>query len=143
MSAERPPPERVPTLTEVIELDLGDLPTAVPPSPDQVLGAQDDLAGFPVPSLADEPIPGADIAAGSPTVTPAPPRSDAAVEELLAAVEARIDALLEARLRAALAPALARAADVLIREARDEVARELRALATEAVARERDRRQSH
>jgi hypothetical protein len=59
----------------------------------------------------------------------------ALVQRVLAELGPRVDTLLEARLREALAPALARAADGLIRQARDELSLALRDLVVDAVDR--------
>ena len=103
--------DRVPTLTEVLDLD-GDLmlaivrPNALPPQ----------QAAAPV-AAADE------LSA-----------------EVLFELEQRINSLFESRLREALAPALARAADGLIREARQELSAALRDLVEDAVTRALERR---
>lgn len=61
-------------------------------------------------------------------------------EEVMAEVAQRIDLMFEYRLREALAPTLARAADLLIREAREEVALTLRDVVSRAVAQQIARR---
>lgn len=102
--------DRVPTLTEVV-----------------------DLAG-----RADLPASG-----GGPQPCPELSPSAAPLElsaEVLFELEQRIDSLFEARLREALAPALARAADGLIREARQELSTVLRDLVEDAVVRALERR---
>jgi hypothetical protein len=79
---------------------------------------------------------------------PAPPSpmTDAALDEaqltarILASLQQKIDLMLEYRLRELLAPTLARAADLVIREARDELATTLRDLVERAVAQELARR---
>jgi hypothetical protein len=105
--------DRVPTLTEVVELDSVFPSTQVPV----------DETGLDLPPADDERSSAVDLGA-----------------EVLFELEQRIDSLLEARLRDALAPALARAADGLIREARDELAKALRGLVDEAVNRALERR---
>ena len=60
--------------------------------------------------------------------------------EVLFELEQRIDSLFESRLREALAPALARAADGLIREARQELSGALRTMVEDAVTRALERR---
>ena len=99
-----------------------------------------------LPTIDDEPPPAADRL---PTLTEVvdmarPAERDAAhlVDEVLAELAPRIDLLLESRLREALAPALARAADVLIRDARQPLNQTLRELVEEAVARAMTRRGS-
>jgi len=61
-------------------------------------------------------------------------------DEVMAELSQRIDLMFEYRLREALAPTLARAADLLIREAREEVALTLRDVVSRAVARQLSRR---
>jgi hypothetical protein len=63
-------------------------------------------------------------------------------EEVLAELAQRIDLMFEYRLREALAPTLARAADLLIREAREEVALTLRDVVSRAVAQQIARRRA-
>ena len=139
MSAERPPRDRVPVLTEVIEV------RAPTPTTAQATGRS-------VPSVAarlttdgslsdgtlDAALPGP--AAGSGRTAPEPPAAaDAQRPQARLRTEAlvrHIELQLEARLREALAPALARAADTLIREARADVAAVVREVVDEAVERE-------
>ncbi len=112
-----PAADRVPTLTEVVELG-------------QEPGADDADVGS---SHAPQP-------QAAPAVEPLPD-----IEELSAAVLAdlrpRIESLFEARLREALAPALARAADGLIRDTREQLAATLQALVREAAAKVLEQRQ--
>ena len=61
-------------------------------------------------------------------------------EEVMAELSQRIDLMFEYRLREALAPTLARAAELLIREAREEVALTLRDVVSRAVAQQLARR---
>ena len=102
-----PQADRLPTLTEVLQL------------------------AAPVP----EPVDPAPVAGPGPGQAARAPDAEVLVAQVLASLAPRIDALVEARLREALAPALARAADGLIREARDELARVLLEVVGEAVAR--------
>ena len=104
----RHPPERLPVLTEVVDVAVveGYERTVV-------LGAPVDLTVE--PTAADD--------------------ADAVVARVLQALQPQVDALLEARLREALAPALARVADTLIRDVRRELAPALRELVHDAVAR--------
>jgi hypothetical protein len=109
--------DRVPTLTEVVDF-----------------GPQDAMQE--VPTLSDlvaAPLEG--IGTPGPGVPAAVPDAEVLVERVMRELSPRIDMLLESRLREALAPALARAADGLIRESREGVARTLRELVEEAVAR--------
>ena len=103
--------DRVPTLTEVLDLD-GDLMLATVRS--AALPSQQEA---PLVAVADE------LSA-----------------EVLFELEQRINSLFESRLREALAPALARAADGLIREARQELSAALRDLVEDAVTRALERR---
>lgn len=94
--------------------------------------------------VAPEP---AEAPAGTPTGRPAgamAPALDArAIEdEVMAELAQRIDLMFEYRLREALAPTLARAADLLIREAREEVALTLRDVVSRAVAQQIARRRT-
>ena len=103
--------DRVPTLTEVLDLD-GDLMLAIV-RPDAL-----------PPQQAAAPVAAAyELSA-----------------EVLFELEQRINSLFESRLREALAPALARAADGLIREARQELSAALRDLVEDAVTRALERR---
>lgn len=63
-------------------------------------------------------------------------------DEVMAELAQRIDLMFEYRLREALAPTLARAADLLIREAREEVALTLRDVVSRAVAQQIARRRA-
>lgn len=121
---EDPPPhgtDRMPTLTEVLELDA-------PPVGNQADATPQD--GFAAPPPEATP-----AAAVQPM-----PDTAALVSEVLAELQPRIDMLFESRLREALAPALARAADGLIREARAELGSALHELVDEAVKRALQRR---
>lgn len=60
-------------------------------------------------------------------------------QQVLADVQRQIDLMLEYRLREALAPVLARAADSLVRDARNEMASTLRDVVARAVAQELSR----
>lgn len=142
MSAVRPPqaaPERLPTLTEVVEwpsphsAQLGT--TAVPPA--QAPSADAPFRGEPV----DEPL----VREGSgasvdPPLDEAEPESarvdEALVDEVLDAVQRRIDVLYEYRVREALAPVMARLADRVVHELRDALAETVREVVARAVAEE-------
>lgn len=103
--------DRVPTLTEVLDFD------------DEVM-----LANVRVDVLPTQPV-ALPVAA-----------ADKLSAEVLFELEQRVDSLFESRLREALAPALARAADGLIREARQELSAALRDLIDDAVTRALERR---
>lgn len=145
MSVERPLPERVPVLTEVIDgLEVTEV-AAAQPSP-ATSAAQARAAVQALPDLSDPSLVTSDASTGrepppdapgpSPHVRPVP--FDAA--DIAEAVMRRVDLQLEARLREALAPALARAADTLIRQAREDLAATVREAVESAVRRELDRR---
>lgn len=138
MSAELPPsPARVPMLTEVVR----DAPVALGPAPPGA--AIDDPAGsdaVPPPcGLGPLQPPPEPIAGATPDVAlRATAAADASrvVERVLADLRHRIDPMLEYRLRDALAPALARVADLLVEQARVELAETLREIVAEAVTQE-------
>lgn len=118
--------DRVPTLTEVLEL-----PVVAEAEP----GEAENLATIAVPAAPQ----------GMPdTVSPEnlslAPENALLVAEVLAELQPRLDMLFESRLREALAPALARAAEGLIREARGELGTALHGLVSDAVKRALQRR---
>jgi hypothetical protein len=109
MSGERPgPPQRVPTLTEVVAL-----PDA--PAPDA--------------ALPEAPVAAVEFSS-------ALPAEEQITRQVLADLQRQIDLLLDYRLREMLAPLLARATDGLIRDARTELASTLRDVVARAVAQE-------
>ena len=127
MNEDLPPhsADRMPTLTEVLELE--------PPSEATAAQAVHDEA-VPVP------VDGGVANAIPPALQPVSVDTRAVVKEVLAELQPRIDMLFESRLREALAPALARAADGLIREARSELGTALHELVDDAVKRALQRR---
>lgn len=116
--------DRVPTLTEVVELDSV-FPATQVPYEETGLDLPDPLLHAPGPAAV---APGA-AALGAELSA-----------QVLFELEQRIGSVLESRLREALAPALARAADSLIREARQELAQTLKDLVDESVIRALERR---
>ena len=130
MTAAGPPPQRVPTLTEVV---------AWPESVDATVRPG---------AAAEAPPREADLAAAAPStpVQAEPPAQtlteDQLIQRVLAEVQHQVDLMLEYRLRAALTPLLARAADNLIREARGELASTLRDVVARALAHELARHRS-
>lgn len=160
MSIDRPLPDNIPTLTEVVEwpdpapvepiLDRDE-----PPASDERLSARDPHLGSP----ADDPPPqGADAGPEPVSEAPVPPDDrpadaglDAAPAEsgsrdelarnVLVEVQRQVDLLLDVRMREALAPALTRTADALVRDARREITAALRDIVDTAVAHELARRQ--
>lgn len=119
-----PPPQRVPTLTEVV---------AWPESATS--------AGRPGAAV-EAPAPEANLAAAAPSMprhaAPAAPTltEEQLVQRVLSEVQHQVDLMLEYRLREVLTPLLARAADSVIREARGELASTLRDVVARAVAHE-------
>lgn len=140
----RPAPDRLPTLTEVLELGPGsggelELPEAAEPAIASDAGLDLASLGRPtveLPLLTDalndevRSLPSAAL-----PLPPSPIDEAALVHRVLGEVQPRIDALFEARLREALAPALARAADGLIRDVRADLAPALAEIVRDAVAR--------
>jgi hypothetical protein len=113
MSSEPPPPQRVPTLTEVVR----DAPTAASAPPDVPLRQDSDLASAPL--LATALIQEARIA-----------------EQVLVRLQPQIDVLFEHRMRDALAPALNRLTTALADDARKQLSAVLREIVARAVAEE-------
>ena len=123
-----PEPDRVPTLTEVVQLASDPWAAAAWAAAAQPAQRMPEVEA----PAQEEPI----VVAPVPEL--APPRAwdeDQITRQVLASLEERLDTLFEARLREALAPALARAADGLIRELRPELTQALHDLVHEAVAR--------
>jgi hypothetical protein len=125
------PPERVPTLTEVVawpEATSKSASAAAPPPPDAQARA--------------EPV-------AAPTPTPAPARSlppgvseDQIVERVLADLQRQVDLMLDYRMREVLTPILSRAVDSILRDTRQELASTLRDAVGRAVAQELSRHRS-
>jgi hypothetical protein len=114
------PPERVPTLTEVVAWPQGPAPhhrdAQIPLPAVEARPAEADMLGAPAAPLrvADE----------------------AMIQDVLVEVQRQVELMLDYRLREALTPLLNRAADNLVREARTELASTLRDVVARAVARE-------
>ncbi len=113
MSSEPPPPQRVPTLTEVVR----DVPAAAPAPQEAPLRVESDLASAPL--LASALVQEARIA-----------------EQVLVRLQPQIDVLFEHRMRDALAPALNRLTTALADDARKQLATVLREIVARAVAEE-------
>ena len=115
------PPERVPTLTEVV-----DWPETVQPSGGQTLTSPEASA------------PEADIASAKSGALPAAPsiNEEQIAQRVLGEVQRQVDLMLEYRMREVLTPVLTRVADQIIREARAELASTLRDVVARAVAQE-------
>lgn len=116
-------PDRLPTLTEVVQLASDPWATAAPAP--AAPAAQ-------VPLLVDAIEAPATL---QPVAVPPALDEDRITRLVLAELEQRLDGLFETRLRETLAPALARMADGLIRELRPELTQALHDLVHEAVQR--------
>lgn len=110
------PPERLPKLTEVIDVARADAAAQA-----QTVAAR--------------------LAAARASQAP-PPTEDELTQRILADVQRQVEVMLETRMREALAPALARLTDALVREARAELASTLRDVVARAVAQEISRHRS-
>ncbi len=112
MSARGPaPPNRVPTLTEVVPWPEPTASEQMPEAPPETDMAE---PSAPVPELTEEML----------------------TRRILAELQRQVDLMLEYRLREILTPLLARATDNVVREARGELAASLRDLVARAVAQE-------
>lgn len=130
MSFGRPPvPQRVPTLTEVVELARA-APAAVVSPEEPVLRGPVGTAPTPL-QAGHEP-----AAAQRAAVVPS---EDDLVERVLGDLQRQVELMLEYRMREVLAPALARATEALVRDARVELASTLRDMVARAVAQELSR----
>ena len=142
------PPDRVPTLTEVVPW-----PAERVPADGVAVAVAAAGAGAGAGSVAEAAL--APIPASVPVLAktalaeppPIPPASPAVTEaqlthRILTDVQRQIDLMLEYRLREALAPVLARATDNLVRESRGELASTLRDVVARAVAQEMSRHRS-
>ena len=116
-------PAHVPTLTEVVQLDVPASPAAPQPasSPERLEPEPDWSQTVVLP-------PGAAL-----------PDEAQLTQNILADLQRQIDLMLEYRLREAIGPALARLADALVQEARGELASTLRDAVSRAVAQELSR----
>ena len=115
------PPDRVPTLTEVVAWPQ---PAAVP-----ALGE----AQLPLPSVEAQP------AEADMVSTPLPQLrvgEEQMIQGVLVEVQRQVELMLDYRLREALTPLLNRAADNIVRDARSELASTLRDVVARAVAQE-------
>ena len=118
------PPDRVPTLTEVVAW------------PSQPLAAAAEFSTMPVVAR-DEGL-GAAIGVDAPAASPGGSVLDAdqLTERVLIDLQRQIDLMLDYRLREVLTPLLTRAVDGVVREARSELASTLRDVVARAVAQE-------
>ena len=126
-----PPPDRLPTLTEVVELAV---PQSGSARPEAVQPVQTDAPG-------PHDVAGAMQSPSAPSATVEGALDDEQlVDDVLDAVHRRIDLLYEYRVREALAPAMSEAADRLVREIRDVLAETVRDVVSRAVTEELDAR---
>lgn len=120
-------PDRVPILTEVVQLPSS--PMALPPEPATGLQPTEGRPG----SFVERRVPQAERRANWP---PPPPSEEQLAEKVLQDIQRQLDLMLETRMRETLAPALTRATDTLVREMRHELASTLRDVVNRAVAQE-------
>lgn len=121
MSGEdAPPPQRVPTLTEVV---------AWPQAPVPPRGG----AQLALPAVEARPGEADMLGAAAPLLRVG---DEAMIQGVLVEVQRQVELMLDYRLREALTPLLNRAADNLVREARIELASTLRDVVARAVAQE-------
>lgn len=120
------PPERVPTLTEVVAWPESRSASAAAPAP------------------PDAPARGEPVA--TPTPVPTQTRSlppgvseEQIVERVLADLQRQVDLMLDYRMREVLTPILSRAVDSILRDTRQELASTLRDAVGRAVAQELSR----
>ena len=127
------PAERLPTLTEVVDL----VQTRRPP-------VRDEPVSTPVATLAcatltvDAPVSSDGSAAGAVTI-PGAITEEQVIKRVLTDLQLQIDLMLESRLREVLAPLLERATERLVRDARNELASTLHVAVALAVTRELER----
>jgi len=126
VSTRPAPPNRVPTLTEVVEVPES-------PSTDGPAGSPGEPQHAPMRE-ADVVSPGAVHAFALPEIS-----EEQLTQRVLADRQRQIDLMLEQRIREAMAPALARLTDALVRDARAELASTLRDVVARAVAQELSR----
>ena len=149
MSVDRTtPPQRVPVLTEVVQLaesDAVDIPIepaqpvqpSQPPSPEWLARPAE---AMPPPAPAAATV-HAEPAANSPVPGVAEVRADDHLDEQLVEhvwndLQRQVDLMLEYRLRETLAPILTRATEAVMRETRQQLASTLRDMVARAVAQE-------
>jgi hypothetical protein len=123
------PPERVPTLTEVVAWPESSsnpslAPAAAQPPPDAPARAEPVAAPTPTRSL------------------PPGVSEEQLVDRVLADLQRQVDLMLDYRMREVLTPILSRAVDGILRDARQELASTLRDAVARAVAQELSRHRS-
>jgi hypothetical protein len=132
MSSQRPmPPQRVPTLTEVVE------PLYRPPPVEHVAEPMGEPTFDPPFDAAPEHESHAGAAPSAVEVHGID--ENQLIERVLSDLQRQVELMLEYRLREVLTPALTRATDALMRDARVELASTLRDVVARAVAQELSR----
>ena len=127
------PVERLPTLTEVVELAQ----TQRPPVRDQPAAISAPLVS-PIEVPVDLPV-HPDIKTSSAPTNPVVITEEQVINRVLTDLQLQIDLMLESRLREVLAPLLERATERLVRDARSELASTLHAAVALAVTKELER----
>ena len=123
------PVERLPTLTEVVELaqtrrrPVPNVPVAMPAAS---------------VSTVDAPVQ-SDVKTSSAPLSPVAITEEQVINRVLMDLQLQIDLMLESRLREVLAPLLERATERLVRDARSELASTLHAAVALAVTKELER----
>ena len=120
MSTSPLPPDRVPTLTEVVAWPGASAAPGATPSAE--------LPSSPESAAAPLPV--------SPAAVPVSVSEEVLTERILNDLQRQMDLMLDYRLREILTPLLTRAADSVVREARSELASTLRDVVARAVAQE-------
>lgn len=131
------PVERLPTLTEVVELAQ----TQQPPAREKAVATPVDAASLvdlPVNLAGDSPI-HSGVKTSSAQPDPVVITEEQVINRVLTDLQLQIDLMLESRLREVLAPLLERATEVLVRDARSELASTLHAAVALAVTKELER----
>jgi len=123
------PPERLPTLTEVVELAQTQRPLV-----------RDEPAATPDPAVSPVDLP---LNPAGPACSAAPSpgmiTEEQVIHRVLTDLQLQIDLMLESRLREVLAPLLERATERLVRDARIELASTLHDAVANAVTKELER----
>ena len=123
------PVERLPTLTEVVEL-----------AQTRRRPVRDEPVAMPAPSVStvDKPV-HSDVKASTVPLRPVEITEEQVINRVLTDLQLQIDLMFESRLREVLAPLLERATERLVRDARSELASTLHAAVALAVTKELER----
>jgi len=145
MSAPRPmPPQRVPTLTEVVEPMYRTPPPVEPVAPPPAWSHHPPQHAWPASAPETSPEFLHEAATHRDTSTQGSGELQGIdeaqlIDRVLSDLQRQVELMLEYRLREVLTPALVRATDALIRDARVELASTLRDVVARAVAQELSR----